>query len=119
MSLQFSRSLRALRVDSFRPSRIGLFLGILLMMGLIVWLFTAKVTLYENSASLQFGEDGRILATFTPEGMKRIRQGQTGMLHIDAGTDQQAESLPAMVFDTQADSNVAEILIKSGDVPES
>jgi hypothetical protein len=119
MSLQFSRSLRALRVDSFRPSRIGLFLGILLMMGLIAWLFTAKVTLYENSASLQFGEDGRILATFTPEGMKRIRQGQTGMLHIDEGTDQQAESLPAMVFDTQSDSNVAEILIKSGEVPES
>jgi hypothetical protein len=119
MSLQFSRSLRALRVDSFRPSRIGLFLAIILMGGLIAWFFTAKVTLYENSTSLQFSEDGRLMANFTPEGMKRVRQGQTAMLHIDAGTDQPAESLPAMVFDTQADSNVAEIMVKSNDVPES
>jgi|WetSurMetagenome_2_1015567.scaffolds.fasta_scaffold394069_2 hypothetical protein len=119
MSLQFSRSLRALRVDSFRPSRFAMFLAILLMGGLIAWFFTAKVTLYENSASLQFSEDGRLLATFTPEGMKRVRQGQTAMLHIDAGTDQPAETLPAMVFDTQVDSNVAEILVKSNEVPES
>jgi hypothetical protein len=119
MSLQFSRSLRALRVDSFRPSRIGLFLATLLMGGLIAWFFAAKVTLYENSVSLQFNEAGRLMATFTPEGMKRIRQGQTAMLHIDAGTDQPAESLPAMVFDVKADSNVVEILVKSNDVPES
>ncbi len=119
MSLQFSRSMRALRVDSFRPSRIGLFLAIILMGALIAWFFAAKVTLYENSASLQFTEDGRVLATFTPEGMKRVRQGQTAMLQIDAGTDQPAESLPAMVFDIQPDSNVAEILVKSAEVPES
>ena len=119
MSLQFSRSLRALRVDSFRPSRIGLLLAIILMGGLIAWFFMAKVTLYENSVSLQFKEDGRLLATFTPEGMKRVRQGQTAMLHIDVGADQPAESLPAMVFDIQADSNVAEILVKSNEVPES
>jgi len=119
MSLQFSRSLRALRVDSFRPSRIGLFLGMLLMVGLIAWFFTAKVTLYENSTSLQFSEDGSLMAKFTPEGMKRVRQGQTAMLHIDASTDQPAESLPAMVFDAQADSNIAEILVKSTDVPDS
>jgi hypothetical protein len=119
MSLQFSRSLRALRVDSFRPSRIGLFLAILLMGVLIAWFFMAKVTLYENSASLQFTEDGRLMANFTPEGMKRVRQGQTAMLQIDAGTDQPAESLPAMVFDTQADSNAAEILVKTNEIPES
>jgi hypothetical protein len=119
MSLQFSRSLRALRVDSFRPSRIALFLAILLMGGLIAWFFTADVTLYENSTSIEFTEDGRLMATFTPEGMKRVRQGQNAMLQIDAGADQPAESLPAMVFDTQADSNVAEILVKSTEIPES
>jgi hypothetical protein len=119
MSLQFSRSLRALRVDSFRPSRIALLLAILIMGGMIAWFFTADVTLYENSTSIEFTEDGRLMATFTPEGMKRVRQGQTAMLQIDAGADQPAESLPAMVFDTQADSNVAEILVKSNEVPES
>jgi hypothetical protein len=119
MSLQFSRSLRALRVDSFRPSRIGLLLAILLMGGLIAWFFTAKVTLYENSASIQFSEDGRLMATFTPEGMKRVRKGQTAMLHINSGTDQPAESLPAMVFDIHRDTNAAEILVKTNEIPES
>jgi hypothetical protein len=118
MSLQFSRSLRALRVDSFRPSRIGLFLGIILMGGLIIWFFTAKVTLYENSDSLQLSEDGRLMATFTPEGMKRIRKGQSAMLHIDAAGEQPAESLSAMVFDTQRDSNVAEILVTDAQLPD-
>jgi hypothetical protein len=119
MSLQFSRSLRALRVDSFRPSRIGLFLAILLMGALIAWFFAAKVTLYENSISLQISEDGRLMATFSPEGMKRIRKGQLATLQIEAANEQPAESLPAMVFDTSPDSNVAEILIKSNEVPES
>jgi hypothetical protein len=119
MSLQFSRSMRALRVDSFRPSRFGLFLAVILMGGLIAWFFTAKVTLYENSSSLQFTEEGKVLANFTAEGMKRIRQGQSATLQIDAGVDQPAESLPAMVFDTQPDSNVAEILVKSGQFPGS
>lgn len=59
------------------------------------------------------------MATFTPEGMKRVRQGQNAVLQIDASSDQPSESLPAMVFDTQADLNVAEILVKSNDVPES
>ncbi len=119
MSLQFSRSLRALRVDSFRPSRFALFLAIVLMGGLIAWFFTAKVTLYENSTSLRFTEEGRLMASFTPENMQKIRKGQTAMLHIDAGGDQPAENLPAMVFDIQRDSNVAEILVKAIEVPES
>jgi len=119
MSLQFSRSMRALRVDSFRPARVGLFLAIVLMSGLIAWFFAAKVTIFENSTSLQFSEDGRLMANFTPEGMKRIRKGQTATLQIDAGADQPGESLPAMVFDTQPDSNVAEILVKVAQVPDS
>ena len=73
----------------------------------------------KTAASLQFSEDGRLVANFTPESMKRVRQGQTAMLIIDAGTDQPTESLPAMVFDTQADSNAAEILVKSDEIPES
>jgi len=111
--------MRALRVDSFRPSRIGLFLAIVLMAALIAWFFTAKVTLFENSVSIQLAEDGRLLATFTPEGMKRIRQGQNATLHLDPIADQPAESLPAMVFETQFDSTEVVILIKTADTPES
>lgn len=101
LSLQFSRSLRSLRVDSFRISRLGLLFSIILMMGLLAWFFLAKITLYENSTSIQLRSDGMIEAGFSEEGLRRIREGQSVVLRIDRGADQSSLTIPGMVYDTR------------------
>ena len=119
MSLQFSRSLRSLRIDSYRASRVGLILAILVMAALIAWFFLAKVTLYETSSSISFTDDGRLVAVFSPESLKRIRQGQSAILRVNLGTDQPAVTLPALVFDMATDANQVEFLIMSPEMPQN
>ena len=114
MSLQFSRSLR---VDSFRLSRIGLVVAILLMVVLLAWFFLAKVTLYENSRSLTISEDGRVVATFSPEGQRRLQQGQYVVLRLNTGPDQPALALPAMVYYLRSDTDQVELILLSNQAP--
>jgi len=92
-------------------------LAILLMGVLLAWFFLAKVTLYENSLTLKLGEEGRLYASFSPEGQRRLRQGQSVILRLDMGPDQPALTLPAMVYDLQADSDQVELIILSDQIP--
>jgi len=117
VSLQFSRSLRSLKVDGFRASRIGLILAILLMVALIFWFFSAKVTLYESSSSISLTEDGHLLASFTPNALRRIQPGQPGVLRLDAGSDQRPITTPVTVFDLPQDSEQVEFLVQGGNIP--
>ena len=92
-------------------------LSILLMGVLLAWFFLAKVTLYENSQTLKFGDEGRLFATFSPEGQRRLRQGQSVILRLDMGPDQPVLTLPAMVFDLRSDSDQVELIILSDQIP--
>jgi hypothetical protein len=107
LSLQFSRSVRALRLDSFRPSRIGLILAIANMMVLLGWFFFARVTLYEVSPTLSPADEGRVSATFSPEVFNRIQVGQKALVRLNAAPNQPAVALPAMVFDLDRAKNQA------------
>jgi hypothetical protein len=111
MSLQFSRSIRSLRIDSFRASRIGLLLGLLIMSALIAWFFFAKVTLYETSASISFTENGRLMAVFTPEAIKRIQPGQSAILRLSPGADQSSINASALVYGVETEQNNVELLV--------
>jgi hypothetical protein len=117
LSLQFSRSLRSLRVDSFRAAKVGLLLAILLMTGLLAWFFLAKVTLYENSTSIELTDDSRILASFSQEGMGRIRKGQAALVRLKSGSDQPDVTLPAFVYDLSPESNQAVLVFDTNQVP--
>ena len=117
MSLQFSRSLRILRVDTFRAARIGMLFAILLMAGLLAWFFLAKVTLYENSTSFKFRDDGRIQASFSEEGLQRIRMGQAALVRLNMGPDQQQVTLPAAVYDLPQGSDQVELVAMTNEIP--
>ena len=117
MSLQFSRSLRILRVDNFRLARFGMLFSILLMAGLLVWFFLAKVTLYENSTSLKFQQDGRIVATFSEEGLQRIRMGQAVLVRLNMGPDQPLVTLPAAIYEIPQDTDQVELVMMTNDLP--
>lgn len=98
MSLTFSRSMRSLQLDSFRAARIGLALAAINMLVLTAWFFLAKVTLYEASATLAWGDEGMVAATFSKEALARLRQGQPAIIRLDPGPDQPSLALPATLY---------------------
>lgn len=117
MSLQFSRSLRSLRTDSFRMARIGLVLAMVAVIALILWFFFARVTLFENSNDIQLTDGGRILAAFPEGSIDRIRSGQGVILRLQSDSDDISSTLPAVVFSVDRSSNQAEILLVSEGIP--
>lgn len=119
MSIHFSRSMRSLNIDSFQASRVGLILGSLLVMALIVWFLFARVTLYAVSQEVGFNPDGHFIAKFPKEEMARVQVGQGALVRIFPGADQPPLVVPGIVFDIPLDSQEAEILVMTGDLPES
>ena len=94
-----------------------MFLAIFLMIGLLAWFFMAKVTIFENSSALRVTEDDRLVASFSSEGMSRVRQGQAAILRVSQGQDQPAITLPAYVYQLEPDSDEAQIVVTEGEVP--
>jgi hypothetical protein len=117
VSIQFSRSMRSLRLDSFRATRIGLVFAIIIMLALIVWFFMAKVTLYEVGSSMEWNVDGKLMVTFPKEALSRLRPGMPAILRLPQSTDQPAMTIPAVVFDLPREGEQVEILVLSGAQP--
>jgi len=117
VSIQFSRSMRSLRLDSFRATRIGLIFAIILMLALIVWFFMAKVTLYEVSSTLEWNAEAKLMATFAEEARARLRPGMPAILRLPQSPDQPATTIPAVVFDLPRDSEQVEILVLPSGLP--
>ena len=113
MSLPFSRSIRSLDIDSYRASRIGMILAIVIMILLFAWFFFVKVTLYEVSSDLTFTEDGYVLAYFPKEALSRIQSGQPVILRLYSDPDQAALTLPGLVISTEKDGEQVQILMIS------
>ena len=117
MSLQFSRSLRSLKHDSFRASRIALILAILNMSVLLGWFFLGTITLYEVGSDLVFNDEGSLEAQFTKEGIPRLFPGQSAVIRIDAGPDQPLVTAPALLIDIDDGTGVAQFLVMIEDIP--
>ncbi len=117
MSLQFSRSLRSLKIDSFRASRIALVLAIVNIIVLLIWFFLGRITLYEVSQDLNLNNEGRLEAVFSQEAFKRLYPGQSAILRIDAGPDQPLVTIPALLVDVEKSTGVAQFLMMSDDLP--
>ena len=118
MSIQFSRSMRSLSLDSYRASQIAMVLATILMLALILWFLLAKVTLYESSSTVNLTEDGRVIAVFRPESMRRIQPGQKGYLRLNTRADQPVVSYPAVVVSIDAETNEVEFFIYPGENPQ-
>lgn len=122
LSLQFSRSIRVLRLDTFRAARLGLALGALLMLALIVWFFLARVALYEVSTSIQsstvkLGSETQMTATFSDEAIGRIRSGQSAWLRLESGADGQPMRLPALIYDVPPEGSKVVFVVLAPDTP--
>lgn len=111
-----------MNLDSYRASQIGLVVASLLVLLLVGWFFFARVGLYEISQQISFDEQGRLMATFAPEAMDRIRQGQAAIVRYYRSGNQPPLTLRAMVFDAPPGENQVEILVQAedqGNLPET
>jgi hypothetical protein len=113
--MQFSRSMRSLSLDSYRASQIAMILATILMLALILWFLLAEVTLYESSSTVNLTEDGRVIAVFRPESLRRIQPGQNGFLRLNTRPDQPTVSYPAVVVATNPESSEAEFFVYPGE----
>jgi hypothetical protein len=115
VSIQFSRSLRSLHIDSYRSAQIGLVIASVVLLALIIWFFSATVTLYQSASEVAISEDGKILAQFSPESINRVHLGQRAILRLSQGADQPVLTLPAYVFDKTNDQ--VEIILLEDQLP--
>jgi len=117
MSLQFSRSMRSLTIDSYRASRIGMILAAILMLGLILWFLLAKVSLYETSTNVTLTQDGRLLASFNSDALARIQPGQTATISLTGGPEGRTVLLSATVIGKDPDTNQVEFWAIANNAP--
>ncbi len=100
MSLSFSRSLRSLHSDSFRPSLAALIITSILTLAWLAWLVFAPVARYETSQDWQVTRDGSLIVRFSEGTIARLRPGQPATLTLPADSNQPPQTLSAMVADT-------------------
>lgn len=98
MSLPFSRSIQSLSSDRYRLARVGLILSILLVIAMMAWFFMAKLTIFEQSISLEYTQDNRLLADFSEETIRSIRPGQPGVLRFASQSGEQPSILKVIVY---------------------
>ena len=119
MSLQFSRSLRSLKLDSYRATRVAMILAIINMVILLGWFVFGNVTLYEVSEDITLGDDGVLVGMFPQDAVTRLVPGQAAVLRIDAGQDQPLVTAPALLIHVDDASGMAQFLVLTTDIPES
>jgi hypothetical protein len=100
MSISFSRSMRSLQSDSFRPSLATLIVASILIVAWFAWLVFARVTLYESSSDWQTQRDGSLIVRYSQDTVARVRPGQTAIVEIQSDSNQPPQQLPAIVADT-------------------
>ena len=96
MAIPFSRSTRSLNADSYRRSTFGLIIVMLVLAAWVVWLFAARVALYEVTTAARLEVDtaahpvespvsGRVIATHLEMG-KEVRAGDV-LVELDSKTE--------------------------------
>lgn len=99
MAISFSRSMRSLQSDSFRPSLATLIVASILVAAWFAWLVFASVTIYESSQDWQLERDGSLIVRFPEKTIARLHPGQTAVLEIQADPNQPPQQLKAIVAD--------------------
>lgn len=99
MSISFSRSMRSLQSDSFRPSLATLVIASIFIIAWFAWLVFAPITIYATSQDLELQRDGSLIVHLPVESVARLRPGQRGTLEIPALPGQSAREIPVVIAD--------------------
>lgn len=107
MSTPFSRSLRSLERDTFRPSLLGMLAFVLFLAAWLGWFFLADVGLYEASTDARLTSSTRGIAEFPRTSLGRVYAGQAAQFRLDSFPWTQYGAVAATVADvTHIDDTV-------------
>lgn len=98
MAVTFSRSLRSLKADSFRPSMMSLVLAMTLILAWLAWFFFAPIPIYETSQVARFKDRGIVAVQFDEQALTQIQPGQPALLNLTAAGTNQSKTIPALVM---------------------
>lgn len=101
MSIAFSRSMRALKNDSFRPSITLMVFAMIFVAAWLGWFFLARLPVYEMSTTVRLGPGGLVQTAFPEDTVGLILPGQSALLYFEDSSN--APALRAMV--TEVDDN--------------
>ena len=104
MSNPFSRTIRSLHADSFRPVLIGAIIAIVILITWGIWFFFAQVTLYEKSQSAHVINGEIVVAEFPSQLLHSIQPAQPARLYLDGAIGQQVGFISAIVTDVTSPS---------------
>ena len=99
MSISFSRSMRSLQGDSFRPSLVTLIIASIFISAWFAWLVFAQITIYATSQDWEIQRDGSLIVHLPVESVARLRPGQRGTLETQVLPSQSARELPVIIAD--------------------
>jgi hypothetical protein len=99
MSISFSRSMRSLQSDSFRPSLATLIIASVLIIAWFAWLVFAQITLYATSQEWEFQRDGSLIVHLPTESVASLRPGQRGTLETQNLPGQSPREYPVVIAD--------------------
>ncbi|HVF88899.1 MAG TPA: HlyD family efflux transporter periplasmic adaptor subunit [Blastocatellia bacterium] len=91
MSISFSRSMRSLAVDNFRPSVLGFIISAILLVAWFAWFFFARVSVYELSDTARLEADTAVHPVVAPVG------GRVAAVHMTVGREVRAGDLLAEI----------------------
>ena len=91
MSISFSRSMRSLAVDSFRPSLLGFIISAILLVAWLAWFFMARVSVYELSDTARLEVGTAVHPVVAPVG------GRVAAVHMTVGREVRAGDLLAEI----------------------
>ena len=97
MSTPFSRSIRILDADKFRPSLIVIGLAAAVLVAWLMWFFFARITLVESGKIINLGSSGEIQTEFSGPTTQRIRVGQPGTIQLDGEAGEKLGRVPVVV----------------------
>ncbi len=83
MTTSFSRSIRVLDADKFRPSLWIIGAAVILLLIWVIWFLFSNMTVLAATGSITISPTGIVKANFSTEEARRIRIGQLGWLQID------------------------------------
>ena len=97
MTIPFSRSIRILDADKFRPSLLIIGLALVVLVSWLLWFFLARVTLLETGKIVNISSTGEVQTEFVGQTAQRIRVGQPGWLRLDGKASDTLGLVPVIV----------------------
>src|SRR5262245_40905871 len=112
MAIPFTRSMRALYVDSHLSTLVGLSVALVLLFAWAAWFFLAQITLSTTGQIVTTTREGSIIAAFPTAAQGTLRRGQQARVYLLGNHTAQSKPLSAIVAEVKQPAPEDKILVE-------